>query len=541
MSARKLTVIGLDAATFDVVDPLVAAGELPNLGRLLENGARGVLRSTVHPLTPLAWTTMLTGVNAGRHGIWDFSERDETGYRVRPINGSYRRAPAVWDHLTRAGRTAGIVNVPFTWPAPAVDGFAIAGLDASEREEGMTHPRELVRELQATHGPLVLDHTFPIGADGRADLALARRAVEQKLAIVHELAARHDPDLLLVVFMAADHIQHICWPEWEEAGAASTVAEVYRILDEAVGELLARTPDDRDVVVVSDHGAGRLDGVVNLNAWLRAEGYLAYAGGGEHGRRLVRAGFEWRRKLPPGLRYAVKQRVPRLRDRIYELREYSLVDWRATRAFSYGTFGNLVVNLRGRESQGIVEPGAEYEQVRDELIERALGLRGKDGEPIVAAVHRREDLYDGPELERLPDLIVEFDRYAYLGKGTLTSRAEGLWDEIPVAPGSAHGYVGSHRPEGVFVLAGPSAQRTDAVAANAIDLAPTLLYLLGADVPDDLEGRVLLEAIRPEVLDERPPVYASAGEVELPEAQEAYDDEDADAVTERLRALGYLE
>ena len=120
-------VVGLDAATFDVIDPLVEAGDLPNLARLLERGARGTLRSTTHPLTPLAWTTMVTGVNAGRHGIWDFSERDESGYRLRLVNGSHSRAPALWTRLSAAGRRVGIVNVPFTWPAPEVDGFAIAG------------------------------------------------------------------------------------------------------------------------------------------------------------------------------------------------------------------------------------------------------------------------------------------------------------------------------------------------------------------------------------------------------------------------------
>src|SRR6185437_6450095 len=96
VAAPKLTIVGLDAATFDVIDPLLAAGDLPNLARLIELGARGPLRSTTHPLTPLAWTTMVTGVNAGRHGIWDFSERDETGYGLRLVNGSSARAPALW-------------------------------------------------------------------------------------------------------------------------------------------------------------------------------------------------------------------------------------------------------------------------------------------------------------------------------------------------------------------------------------------------------------------------------------------------------------
>ena len=148
MASPQVTVIGLDAATLDVIDPMLAAGELPHLARLFNQGSHGVLRSTTHPLTTQAWTTMVTGVNAGRHGMWDFLERDETGYRLRLVNGSHRRAPTVWDRLSVADRKVGIVNVPFTWPAAEVNGFVLAGIDAADRDAGMTYPSELVLELR---------------------------------------------------------------------------------------------------------------------------------------------------------------------------------------------------------------------------------------------------------------------------------------------------------------------------------------------------------------------------------------------------------
>src|SRR3954466_13419765 len=99
MPTPKLIVVGLDAATFDVIDPLVEAGELPPLAGLLDRGARGTLRSTTHPLTPLAWTTMVSGVNAGKHGVWDFSERDARGYGLRLAQPRPRHAPALWTRL----------------------------------------------------------------------------------------------------------------------------------------------------------------------------------------------------------------------------------------------------------------------------------------------------------------------------------------------------------------------------------------------------------------------------------------------------------
>jgi predicted AlkP superfamily phosphohydrolase/phosphomutase len=546
MARPSLAVVGLDAATFDIIDPLVEAGQLPNLGKLMSRGARGPLRSTTHPLTPLAWSTLVTGVNAARHGIWDFTERYDDGYKLRAVNGSYRRAPAVWDRLSAAGRSVGIVNIPFTWPAPELNGFAIAGLDAASLEGGLTYPRELVRELMADFGRLDLDHRFPIGPDGEVDLDRVAESAKQKVDCSLLLVDRFDPDLLFVVFMSADHIHHLCWPEWERAKERSRVAEVYRILDRALGDLLAGL-GDIDVLVVSDHGGGSLEGVVNLNAWLEEGGYLTYTEGGDRrssarGRRFVYRAFELRHRLPKQLRYGVKQRLPGLRERIYELRQFSVIDWRHTRAFSYGTFGNVVINLRGREAGGIVEPGDEYERLRDELAERLAQLSGPQGQKIVKAVHKREDLFEGPNLDRIPDLIVEFESYAWLGKGTLRSRATGLWDAIEVERGSKAHYVGSHRHEGIIVLSGPSANSGARVSASIEDVAPTMLYLLGEPVPAELEGRVLTEAIAPAVLDARMPVYVDDSEPGVGVgAARPYDEAGVAQVEERLRDLGYLE
>jgi predicted AlkP superfamily phosphohydrolase/phosphomutase len=540
VSSPVLSVIGLDSATFDVVDPMLDAGELPNIGRACREGARGILRSTTHPLTPHAWSTIVTGVNAGRHGIWDFIERDETGYQLRLVNGSFRRAPAVWDRLAPSGRRLGIVNVPFTWPAPEVDGFAIAGFDAAAREQGLTFPTSVGEELRRKYGSLELDNRFPL-ENGQFDLDLVRRAAAQKLEIVEWLIGRFDPELLFVVFMAADHVHHICWKDWERDGLESPVADVYRVLDDAVGRLAELSGPEANLLIVSDHGAGPLHGVVNLNAWLAQEGFLAYAsGGGVVGRKLLGDALELRRHLPERWRYAAKQRLPKLRDRAQVRSDYTVLDWSQTRAFSYGTFGNIVINVRGREAQGIVEPGEEYERVRDEIAARIAELRGPEGERIVADVHRREDLFQGPELDKVPDLLVEFDRYAWLGKGNLKTRSNSLWDRIEIED-SEHSYVGSHRHEGIAVVAGPAASAGATLSGELVDVAPTLFYLLGEPIPSDLEGRALLEALRPELLDERPPQYDDASPTGFDPERAELQDEGAAEVERRLRGLGYLE
>jgi predicted AlkP superfamily phosphohydrolase/phosphomutase len=399
----------------------------------------------------------------------------------------------------------------------------------------------LVGELRARYGSLELDNRFPIGDDGAVDLEQVRAAAAQKVDAVLWLLERETPDLLFVVFMAADHVQHLCWTDWEQAGADSPVAETYRVLDEAVGRLVAAIGPDADVLVVSDHGAGALDGVVNLNAWLAQLGHLSFAtGSSDAARRAADRLFALRRLVPERIRYAVKQRAPGLREQAYASTDWSAIDWSTTRAFSYGTFGNIVINLRGREAQGIVEPGAEYEALRDEIAARALELRSPEGEPIVAAVHRREALFDGPLLEKVPDLLIEFDRYRWLGKGNLKSSSTELWDRIEIEPGSTHSYVGSHRHEGIVTLAGPSAAAGVPLSASILDVAPTILYLLDRPIPAQLEGRVLFEAIAPELLDARPVVYDDEASLEVAHARRAAADEGGE-VEERLRSLGYLE
>ena len=341
--------------------------------------------------------------------------------------------------------------------------------------------------------------------------------------------------------MAADHIQHVAWPDWEQRGRESSVAETYRILDESVGRLVEHAGGN-DVVLVSDHGGGSLEGVVNLNAWLAREGLLHYTARTEKlGRKLADQLIARRRHIPKALRYKVKQRAGGLRERMYEREQYSVVDWPRTRAFAYGAFGNVVVNVRGREQDGIVEPGVEYDSVRAEIAAKALELEGPDGERIVAAVHRREDLFDGPELGKVPDLLIEFRDYEWLGKGNFSSRSESIWDAIELEPGSRHQYVGSHRHEGIFALAGPSATNGERSAIGIEDVAPTVLYLLGELIPIELEGRLVAEAIDPALLDSRPPDYDDSAPFSVDRPTEGYDEAEAEEVARRLRGLGYIE
>jgi predicted AlkP superfamily phosphohydrolase/phosphomutase len=245
------------------------------------------------------------------------------------------------------------------------------------------------------------------------------------------------------------------------------------------------------------------------------------------------------RKLPLELRTRVKQRLGGLRERSYELQNFSIVDFERTKAFAYGTFGNIVINVQGRERNGIVAPGAEYEAVRDEIAKALRELRDPaTGRPIVAAVHKREELHSGPQIERVPDLVVEFVDYEWLGKGNLKSRTETIWDRVEIS-GTTAAYVGSHRHEGIVALSGPSAA-PGGLFASIEDIAPTIQYLLGEPIPESMEGQLIDAAIDPDLLERRPPEYA-ADDVEVSAGVRAFEDNEAGDVQERLRGLGYIE
>ena len=210
------------------------------------------------------------------------------------------------------------------------------------------------------------------------------------------------------------------------------------------------------------------------------------------------------------------------------------VDWSRTKAFAVGNFGQIYINVKGQRAQGTVEPGAEYDAVRAQIIQAALALRDPDGgDHVIAQVYKKEELYHGDRVPQAPDLILHTDRSKYVSFGHADFGSNKILEP-------SIGQTGHHTMDGIVVLHGPGIKAGEAIRGDIIDIAPTVLYALGLPVPSIMDGKVLQDGFIPQYLAAHP-ITHTAGPAEKSAASTGvYSEEDEEQVMERLRQLGYV-
>lgn len=537
----RLLVVGLDGATLDLIEPWAREGRLPNLAKLLDEGAWGPLQSVPNMNTAPAWTTFMTGKNPGKHGVFWFAEEGERRGTVRFVNASDRRATSLWRLLSAAGRQIVVANVPLTYPAEAVNGVLMAGFDApSTTSRGFSHPANVVEEVEAACGRYVLHasvtHHARAGRHQRVvDEALS--AEETRVRAALHLFHTRPWNVAMYMLKSTDQVAHHSWQYG--TGSQPWMQQVYEYADAAVGRFIEAAGPDCNVVVMSDHGMGwRQPAAEYLNDVLAQLGYLRRAG--SVGRGATWHAFRLAKRLGATTRGALKSRLPRLYERFgYNIR-FGGIDWAGTRAYCDNTRSCVWINLRGRNPEGTVD-GADYPGLREELREMLLGLVDADtGRPIVASAWTPEEIYNGPYTSQAPDLQIDW-HYDRPVRGLVYEGRLGSARTERAAVGFMKNLTGAHRRDGVLVAWGPQFSAAGRIeGAGLEDLAPTILHLAGLPVPDDMDGRVLLEALAPEYAGL--PVARSGAAVQHQEVgpDDAYSDEEAAEVEGRLRSLGYL-
>ena len=567
MAARAL-VLGLDGFDLGLVQQF-GPECLPNLHALMARGVFAALESVQPPATLPNWTTFLTGVDPARHGVFDFTTRK--GYRVRFTAGTAREVPTVFRQLDRLGLRCACLSFPATWPPEELEhGIFVSGWDAPvafEADRSFMWPRSLYDETVQRFGAPTFDDVDEFHADApgwvdRLPLALEQR-VARKTDWARWLLERQDWDVFAVYFGESDTASHYLWAHHDPESprrplSVSTeqrrgLQRVYEALDQAVGSLLeAAGGDATEITVLSDHGSGgSSDKVLYLNRLLAQHGLLRFAKQrGRGGARLKEIAL---RHFPPRLR----ERLFRfgnawLPSRLESNVRFGAIDMRNTLAFSdeLNYFPGIYLNLAGREPQGTVQP----EQKRETILRvRSALLDTRDpwsGKPVFRDLVPREELFEGPHLNRAPDLLLDLhldNGFSYnLMPSSPRPRRSRLTGPQPTSSPfrklteheklgkKGRSLPGSHRSHGFMTLAGPSVRAAGQLDAHIADMTATLLSRLGLSVPPSFKGRVLWEALcndrdaSAQALPEASPVTSRATRNE-------------GLIESRLRALGYIE
>jgi len=558
---RKIVIIGVDGGTFDLVKPWIAQGHLAHFKRLMDEGCHAVMHAPVGaPISPASWSSFATGLTPAGHGILDFVKLSSRVYARQIQTSRVRRGQTLWGYFSERGRTVGISEVPLTYPPDTVNGFMVSGHPALTLKKSFTYPESLTAELLkavpdfvSSAAKIVRVHRSP--GDKYAEFAKwLYRTAESRLRSGLWLYDRFKPDLFCQELMGTDWASHYYWhfmdPESpfditaeERRRYSKVILDMYEAADQFIAEMLARVDANTVVIAMSDHGFCPTYRVLNVRQWLADRGLLTFTQRRTNVPLRLAHWLWWtlKRVLPERAADWLNTHFPRAMRRARGMGEFAAVDFSRTKAYPLGSFRHIYVNVRGRQPQGIVEPGEEYERLRDRIIREFDELRAPDtGHRLVRKVHRREELMNGPFLDEAPDLLIEWADHTFAFAGA------------EAGPGPVFSPLGlskdrwlrsaNHDPRGILLVWGPGIEPGRELPDCSItDVLPTVMYAAGEPVPEGLDGRVLEEAFSESFRRSNPLAYFHSEGDAAQEGAQAFTGAENEEVAEHLRGLGYLD
>ena len=512
----RVIVFGIDGGTWDAILPLIQKGQLPCFQQLLESSTWGKLQSTIPPSSFPAWTTAITGVNPGKHGITDFTRRISGQDKLIFLNSRHCGVPTIFDILSQRGRKVASLGIPATSPPDPINGISIGGFDcpvAVSAARNMVYPPLLATELFGKFGD------YPYGSISEFRItknwyAKAReillKNIEKRENIFYWLWEQEDWDLFWMIFPETDTASHHFWalhdprsPRHDPELAkhfGDTLSEIYKHLDKVLSNFLNLLKDDDFLIVMSDHGFGGADTIeIYLNLWLQQEGYLTFS---NNKREKVKNGNLVQRLLeilPDRLPQWLFRQNPHLMGSLESHRRFIGIDWKNTVAFSEesNSFPGIWLRLDGRDFEGSV-PLSERDQLLNEIQMKLLTwVNPLTNRPVMKQVWRREDIFDGPYLSFIPDLVLEPALINGYSPNIASSNRAMTDNPIQTIPpvhyrgGKGLGFSGTHRNQGIFLAYGADSPTGEISEVNLADITPTILNFMGETIPEWMEGAVL--------------------------------------------------
>lgn len=484
---RKVFVIGLDCATPQLVFDKFR-GDLPNIRQIIENGIYGEIESTVPAITVPAWMSMMTSKDPGQLGFYGFRNRKNYSYdEMCFANSLMIEEKTVWDILSENGKQSVVIGVPPSFPPKRLNGYLIGCFLTPNTDTDFTYPRELKGEIWEKIGPYILDVPNFRTDDKEHLLEQINDLMENRFRTVRYIMENKPWDFFVFVEMGIDRIHHGFWefmdqnhPKYEPGNRYEhVIRDYYKAVDSEIGMLLEKLDDQTIVIVVSDHGAKTMDGGICINDWLMGNGYLTL------------------KDTPSG---PVKL-------------ENQNIDWKKTVAWgSGGYYGRLFMNVEGREPDGVVKQ-KDYEKVCNDLIRRLESIEDENGENIGTKVFKPQEVYKVVK-NIAPDLIVYFGNLDWRSVGTVGNSK--IWTyENDTGPDNAN-----HSQHGIFICHDPkkSGGGKKIEGLHVMDVAPTILKLMGIEIPDSMEGKDYSDK----------------------DKKSAYTPDEEEEINKRLEALGYL-
>ncbi len=495
MRRKKLFFFGIDSATWDLIIPWAKQGKLPGFAKLLKQGSTFDLISTMPPITPVAWPSMLTGVSPAQHGIYDFYKLDKN--KELTVNlADEIKYPFVWELLSQQGKKVAVFNIPLTYPVRPVNGVLISGLLTPGLKSEFIYPPSLKKEFCQKFPKYLFSPKSKVTKHDVDSYDIRFKEMLQEASDVikvSEWLLKKDAwDFVAINFMAVDHVQHFYWEFLNKKDSKYRLAilKIYQKVDAYLVKIIEKYASKYQLVVASDHGAGPLEKTLFLNLWLMQKGYLRFKRNpATYIKRLLTfLGVTPEELISIASKIKLSRRAGKYnmqkRNRFINklVLSYQDVDFDKSQAYAFGMYSGIFINKKFKTKV---------------LINKIMRELKKDFGQYLTFIDTSANIYNSKNYpQTIPDIqflmrdgaIVSTNIYAFSGHKLFTP---------PITHKS-----GEHRLKGILGFYPKVNTLNRSRQVNILDITPSILDFFAVDKPKYCQGSSLFEKRQPENLTE---------------------------------------